>query len=220
MGAFYRYDGNHKYTLINKGSTSKSNSGSKNTSNKSSNSGNTNSTPANTNNNSSEGKTETETRKIELRYLEGSLSIIPMSSTLKIHAGDTINLKNLGINLSGNYYVKSITKSYTASDGITLSLEVLKPNWGSDRIKIKTKKAKKKKKENTGKQKTNKLSNPVKAVKATNSLGKTYTVKNGDTFYSISKLKYKKSDMAEEIAKLNDMKVKDKLKVGQKIKIY
>jgi hypothetical protein len=111
---------------------------------------------ANYKNSSSESKTKDDVKKTEKKYrdieyctLEGDVIVLPTTTTIKIHAGDTLNLMGIGDHLSGLYYVSKVTRSIS-SEGYTQTMTLIKTGFG-DSVKAKlvsSKTAKTTKKEN------------------------------------------------------------------------
>lgn len=149
--------------------------------------------------NSSSSKTTKKLKQITLRTLEGTINYIATKETIKLKPGDTVQLKGLGKNLSGKYYVKEVTRSISTS-GYTQTATVIKSAAGTS-LKTKTIKAAKRKKYLAG--------------------SKKYKVKKGDTLASISKKAYGATVLADKIYKDNKKKIpnKKKLKVGTQLTI-
>ena len=80
------------------------------------------------------GKTEQEANEIEINTLVGQLSFIMTEDTIKIKAGDTLNLKGLGKYLSGKYYVKEMNRQIS-SRGYSHNAVVIKTDFG-DSLKV------------------------------------------------------------------------------------
>ena len=164
-----------------------------------------NTTSNNSSSKTSAGKVEQANNYIELNTLEGTLNYIVTKETIKLRAGDTVKLKGLGVNLSGNYYVKSVTRQFSTR-GYSNSAVLVKTDMG-DVLKIKTKKLA-----------------SVASVTVTSEGGKlirTYTVKKGDTLKSIAKKFYGKST-SKEVKKIKDankkiLGTKSTVKKGQKL---
>lgn len=154
----------------------------------------------------SKGKVEKAKNYIELNTLEGTLNFIPTPETIRLKAGNTVKLSGLGKNLSGNYYVKSVTRSFSSS-GFSLSAVVIKTDIGTS-LKLKSK----------GK------SVSRKTLKVNNTKDKnvrTYTVRKGDTLKKIA-LKFYKNCSTKSINKIYNankrlIKADKKVKVGQKL---
>lgn len=174
------------------GSSSKSNSNSGSSrgskSNSGGGSGKSNLTSKSSDKKHSSGKTEKKYNNIELRTLQGTLNFIVTEQTIKLKAGDTVKLQGLGKFLSGNYYVKDITRQIS-TNGYAHSATLIKTDFGKS-LKSSTKSSKKKgsssKKSSTKKKTTKKETSPKTKSNAT----KTYTVKKGDCPYSIAKRFY------------------------------
>lgn len=96
---------------------------------------------------SSSGKVKKKYNTIKLRTLSGTLNFIANENTIKLKAGDTIELKGFGKYLSGKYYIQDITRSISSS-GYTNSATVIKTDFGES-VKI-IKKTSNKAPKNTG----------------------------------------------------------------------
>lgn len=196
---------------------SSNNSGGNNTSSGNSGGGsnsNGNLSSSNTDNKSATGSTEKKVNYIEINTLIGTLNFIVTPQTIKLKAGDTVNLLGLGKYLSGKYYVKDVTRSISSDNGYEHSATVIKTDFGSKLKKVSKKNSKKKKKK---KKKT------TKKVKSSKSKSKTpkryYVVKSGDTLYSIAAKYYGKGSNWEKISKANNNVSCKAIKVGQKLVI-
>ena len=165
-----------KWTKSTTSSSSSNNSGgssggSSSSKSSSSSGGSGNLSSGNSSSNTSAGKVEQETNYIELNTLEGTLNYIVTKETIKLTAGDTVKLKGLGVNLSGNYYVKSVTRQFSVN-GYSNSAVLIKTDMGTV-LKLQTKNLSKV------------ASVTVESVGG--KLVRTYTVKKGDTLNSIAK---------------------------------
>ena len=114
--------------------TKSSNSGSSSSSSSSSSSNNTgtgseNLTSSSSNKNSSTGDTEKKYNTIEINTLEGTLNFIVTKATIKLKAGDTVNIKGIGKYLSGKYYVKEVTRQIS-SNGYSHSAVLIRTDFG------------------------------------------------------------------------------------------
>lgn len=78
---------------------------------------------------SATGSTEQQYNEMEINTLVGRLSFIVTEETIKLKAGDTVTLNGLGKYLSGNYYVKEVTRQISSS-GYAHSAVVIKTNFG------------------------------------------------------------------------------------------
>ncbi len=225
----YTYDpssGNWSSSSSNSGSNnSTSNTGSSNNSGGSNNntssgnnSGGSNSngnlSSSNTDNKSATGSTEKKINYIEINTLIGTLNFIVTTQTIKLKAGDTVNLQGLGKYLSGKYYVKEVIRSISSNNGYEHSATVIKTDFGTKLKKVSKKNSKKKK---------NKKKKTTKKVKSSKSKSKTpkryYVVKSGDTLYSIAAKYYGKGSSWEKISKANNNVSYKAIKVGQKLVI-
>ena len=173
-------------------SSSKSNkSGSKSSSNSKS---GDNLTASSSSKNDSSGQVEKKYNYIEVNTLSGTLNCIVNEDTIKLKAGDTVKLNGLGKYLSGNYYVKDITRQISSS-GYSHSATLIKTDVGSS-LKTSTKSKDKKK--------------PVKKVTSSPSKStaqRTYTVKKGDCLWNIAKKFYGNGSAYTKIYDANTNKI-------------
>ena len=173
-------------------SSSSSSSSSKNTG-----TGSENLTSSSSNQNSSTGATEKKYNTIEINTLEGTLNFIVTKATIKLKAGDTVNIKGIGKYLSGKYYVKEVTRQIS-SNGYSHSAVLIRTDFGKT-LKTSTstlnKKVEKKK--------------PVKSTPpaTTKSPQRTYTVKKGDCLWNIAKQFYGNGAMYTKIYDANTNKI-------------
>lgn len=147
---------------------------SKNNSQEVTNSGD-NLTSSNANKNSSTGSVEKKYNDVEMNTLVGTLSFIVTEQTIKIKAGDTVKLNGLGKFLSGNYYVKDVTRQISAN-GYAHSATLIKTDFGSSLKMTATEK----------KTEEQKIPSSPQASTAK----RTYTVKKGDCLWKIAKQFY------------------------------
>ena len=172
--------------------SSKSNkSGSKSSSNSKS---GDNLTASSSSKNDSSGQVEKKYNYIEVNTLSGTLNFIVNEDTIKLKAGDTVKLNGLGKYLSGNYYVKDITRQISSS-GYSHSATLIKTDVGSS-LKTSTKSKDKKK--------------PVKKVTSSPSKStaqRTYTVKKGDCLWNIAKKFYGNGSAYTKIYDANTNKI-------------
>ena len=173
-------------------SSSKSNkSGSKSSSNSKS---GDNLTASSSSKNDSSGQVEKKYNYIEVNTLSGTLNFIVNEDTIKLKAGDTVKLNGLGKYLSGNYYVKDITRQISSS-GYSHSATLIKTDVGSS-LKTSTKSKDKKK--------------PVKNVTSSpnnSTAQRTYTVKKGDCLWNIAKKFYGNGSAYTKIYDANTNKI-------------
>ena len=178
------------------GSSSSSSKKSSNKSNSSSKGSGDNLSSKSSSKNTSGGKVEKKYNYIEVNTLSGTLNFIVNEETIKLKAGDTVKLKGLGKYLSGNYYVKDITRQIS-SNGYSHAATLIKTDVGAS-LKTKTKSKDKKK--------------PTKQVKSSNSKDnakRTYTVKKGDCLWNIAKKFYGNGSAYTKIYDANTNKIAD-----------
>lgn len=187
-------------------SSSKANSSSSGSVSSKSNSGG-NLTATTSNSNSATGSAEKKYNTIEYNILEGTLTFIPTKETIKLNAGDTVQLKGLGKYLSGLYYVQDITREIT-SEGYSHTATLIKTDFGNS-IKA-----------------SSNINNPVEQKLVSNSsqveqktLNQSYTVKTGDTLWSIAIKFYGDGNLYTKIVKANNLSSSQysKIPVGTKI---
>lgn len=178
------------------GSSSSSGKKSSNKSNNSSKGSGDNLSSKSSSKNTSGGKVEKKYNYIEVNTLSGTLNFIVNEETIKLKAGDTVKLKGLGKYLSGNYYVKDITRQIS-SNGYSHAATLIKTDVGAS-LKTSTKSKDKKK--------------PAKKVKSSNSKDnakRTYTVKKGDCLWNIAKKFYGNGSAYTKIYDANTNKIAD-----------
>lgn len=145
--------------------------------------------------NTSTGSVEKETNSIEINTLEGSLSFIATEETIKLKAGDTIKLKGIGKYLSGDYYVKDLTRQISTS-GYSHSATLIKTDFG-DTLKIKAGDVKKTEEKS------------VNSTPSSDNAQRTYTVKKGDCLWNIAKKYYGDGSKYKKIYDANTKKIAD-----------
>lgn len=87
----------------------------------------------NSNNSStSDSKTSAEKEYIEVEFntLTGECEIIPSTKSLRLKVGDTVTLKGVGKYLSGLYFISEIKKTISTSDGLKISLVLIRNGFG------------------------------------------------------------------------------------------
>lgn len=140
------------------------------------------------------GSVEKKYNEIEINTLNGELSFIVNEETIKLTAGDTVELKGLGKYLSGNYYVKSVTRQISSS-GYTHSASLIKTDFGKS-LKLNASKT----------EKTEEKTVPSTPTSAENPQ-RTYTVKKGDTLWKIAKEFYGDGSKYNKIVDANTNKI-------------
>ena len=176
------------------GGSGSSSSNSNNKSSSSNSKSGDNLTASSSSKNDSSGQVEKKYNYIEVNTLSGTLNFIVNEDTIKLKAGDTVKLNGLGKYLSGNYYVKDITRQISSS-GYSHSATLIKTDVGSS-LKTSTKSKDKKK--------------PVKKVTSSPSKStaqRTYTVKKGDCLWNIAKKFYGKGSAYTKIYDANTNKI-------------
>lgn len=151
----------------------------------------------NSDKNTSTGSVEKEANSIEINTLEGSLSFIATEETIKLKAGDTIKLKGIGKYLSGDYYVKDLTRQISGN-GYSHSATLIKTDFGAS-LKIKAGEVEKKKTEEKS----------VTSTSSSNNAQRTYTVKKGDCLWNIAKKYYGDGSKYKKIYDANTKKIAD-----------
>ena len=216
----YNYDPKTgKWTKTTSGSSkssSKSRSKSRSKSSSKSGSKGDNLSSSSSNKNESKGSVEKKYNTIEINTLNGTLSFIVTEETIKLKAGDTVKLQGLGKYLSGNYYVKDITRKIS-NNGYSHSATLIKTDFGES-LKTASKTSAKKKK-NSKKKKTKKSSTKKKVSSSSRSKSakRTYTVKKGDCLWNIAKKFYGKGSLYTKIYDANTKKIANpnRIYVGQ-----
>lgn len=81
----------------------------------------------------SDSKTSAEKKYIEVEFntLTGECEIVPNSKSLRLKVGDTVTLKGVGKYLSGLYFISEIKKSISTSDGLKISLVLIRNGFGN-----------------------------------------------------------------------------------------
>lgn len=163
----------------------------------SSTSGNSNLTSSNPSKNTSTGAVEKKYNTIEINTLQGSLNFIVTEETIKLKAGDTVKLNGLGKFLSGNYYVKEVTRQVSSS-GYSHSATVIRTDYGKT-LKLNT----------TTTEKTSTPPTPAEPVASNDTPQRTYTVKKGDCLWNIAKQFYGNGAAYTKIYDANTKQIAD-----------
>lgn len=177
--------------------SSSSSSGGKNSNKKSGD----NLTSSSSSKNTSAGKVEKQYNYIEMNTLSGTLSFIVNEETIKLKAGETVKLNGLGKYLSGNYYVKDITRNIS-SNGYSHSATLIRTDVG-DSLKSSTKSKNKKKVVKPPKPAVKK----EKSTPSKKTAQRTYTVKKGDCLWNIAKRYYGNGALYTKIYDANTHKI-------------
>ena len=186
----------------------KSNDNKKSNNNKNKSGNEDNLTSNSSDKNDSTGDVEKKYNTIEINTLSGSLSFIVTEETIKLKAGDTVKLNGLGKYLSGNYYVKDITRQISSS-GYSHSATLIKTDFGKS-LKV-----------SSSKKSTKKETKKVNSSSKADSAKRTYTVKKGDCLWNIAKKYYGDGRKYTKIYDANTSKIANPnlIYVGQKLVI-
>ena len=189
-------------------STTNSDDSSKSNNNKNKSGNEDNLTSNSSDKNDSTGDVEKKYNTIEINTLNGSLSFIVTEETIKLKAGDTVKLNGLGKYLSGNYYVKDITRQISSS-GYSHSATLIKTDFGKS-LKV-----------SSSKKSTKKETKKVNSSSKADSAKRTYTVKKGDCLWNIAKKYYGDGRKYTKIYDANTSKIANPnlIYVGQKLVI-
>ena len=179
-----------------KSTTDSSSSSSNNTSNSS---GGDNLTSSTSDSSSSTGSVEQQYNNIEINTLSGTLSFIVTKETIKLKAGDTVNIQGIGKYLSGSYYVKDVTRQISSS-GYSHSATLIKTDFGSS-LKVKSSTSAKKVVKKVEEKKVQ--STPT----ASKTPQRTHTVKKGECLWGIARKYYGQGKLYTKIYDANTNKI-------------
>ena len=207
-GSSYNYDpktGEWTKSTDNSGSSSESSSGSSSSSSGSSSSSSSSSkgdnlSSSSSNKDESKGSVEKQYNTIEINTLSGTLNFVASEETIKLKAGDTVKLQGLGKYLSGDYYVKDITRQ-VSKNGYSHSATLIKTDFGNS---LKTASKTSAKNNNTKKESTEEK---VSSSSSSKSAQRTYTVKKGDCLWNIAKKFYGNGALYTKIYDANTNKI-------------
>lgn len=181
------------------GSSSGGSGGSSNSGGGSSNSGNgDNLTSSNPDKNTSAGSVEKRYNYIEINTLSGSLNFIVTEETIKLKAGDTVKLNNLGKFLSGDYYVQDVTRQIS-NNGYSHTATLIRTDVGNS-LKSST---------STTEKAPPPAPQPEPSPQQASSAQRTYTVKKGDCLWNIAKQFYGNGASWNKIYDANTGKIAD-----------
>ena len=155
-------------------------------------------TSSNSNKDSSVGSVEKQYNTIELNTLSGTLNFIVTEETIKLKAGDTVDIQGIGKYLSGSYYVQDVTRKID-SNGYSHSATLIKTNFGKS---LKLNGSASSAGEKTEEKK-------VQSSPQASSAKRTYTVKKGDTLWKIAKQFYGDGSLYNKIYDANTNKIAD-----------
>ena len=156
-------------------------------------SGGVNLTSSSSDKNTSAGAVEKKYNTIELNTLEGSLNFIVNEQTIKLRAGDTVKVSGDGKYLSGDYYVKEVTRQIS-SNGYSHSAVLIKTDFGNS---LKTKSS------DVPKTEEKKVQSPPQASNAQ----RTHTVVKGECLWKIAKEFYGNGALYTKIYDANTNKI-------------
>lgn len=152
----------------------------------------------NSNAQSATGSAEKKYNTIEYNILEGQLRFIATKETIKLTAGDTVQLNGLGKYLSGKYYVQDVTRQIS-KDGYSHTATVIKTDFGKSLKSTSTSTTTKKVK--TKKPKTKKATTPAK--KETKTSQRIHYLKAGECLWSVAAKYYGSGAKYPKIASAN-----------------
>lgn len=196
----WKPSGNGSSSSSSSGGSSNKGSGGNSSGGSSGSKGSDNLTSSNPSKNSSAGSVEKKYNYIEINTLTGTLSYIVTEETIKLKAGDTVKLNNLGKFLSGNYFVKDVTRQIS-SNGYSHSATLIRTDVGSSLKSTTTTKDKQ------PVQKTE--PSPKSPAKSGETAQRTYTVKKGDCLWNIAKKFYGNGAAYTKIYDANTKKIAD-----------
>lgn len=143
-------------------------------------------TASTSNKDTSAGSAEKEYNEIEYNILSGSLNFIATKKTIKLRAGDTVNIQGIGKYLSGLYFVQDVTRQIS-SNGYSHSATLIKTDFGNS---LKQQQPAQQQKQQQQQQQ------PVQQQKH-------YQLKKGECLWTVAKKYYGSGAAFEKIAKAN-----------------
>lgn len=146
-------------------------------------------TASNTNPETAQGSAEQKANTIEYNVLQGTLNYIPTPVTIKIKAGDTVNLQGFGSYLSGLYYVQDVTRKID-SNGYTHSATVIKTDFG-DSLKAP--------------QEPPVTNRDAQADMSAQTETRTYTLQRGECLWTVAEKFYGNGSLYTKIASANNI---------------
>lgn len=157
-----------------------------------------------TNKDTAAGNAEKKYNTIEYNYLSGTLTFIATKQTIKLRAGDTVNLQGLGKYLTGLYYVQDVTRNIS-KDGYSHTATLLKTDFGNSLKSI-----------------TNDTPPPAQAAEQPvpkEPEQRVYYLKKGDCLWKVAQMYYGSGAQYPKLATANNISPSQytRLPIGMKI---